>query len=243
MTAKITHQTAPGKPASAVSLKMIVRMVLVTVLMLLILFLAAGRADWWQAWVYACLTVVLSLVSRYIVYLKNPDLIAERARFTDSEGIKDWDKRLVVWIAIAGPLTFMIVAGLDRRFGWTAEVALPAQLCALLVFLFGFALTIWAMAENAFFSSVVRIQADRGQSVVMSGPYHWVRHPGYAGAIVAWVVSPILLSSLWSSIPAVSIILLYIVRTALEDRVLQAELPGYIEYAKRTRYRLLPGIW
>ncbi len=235
-----THVT---QNPTTIDWKMVVRFAVVALVMPFVLFAAAGRVDWWQGWVYIIITVVLSLISRYVVYLKNPELIAERAHFTESEGIKDWDKKLVVWIAIVGPLAFLITAGLDKRFGWSANVALPVQLGAIVVFLLGYAFSTWAIIVNTYFSSVVRIQTDRGQTVVTSGPYQYVRHPGYSGGIVAWLASPILLGAIWSFIPTVIVVALYIVRTALEDKTLQNELPGYTDYAQRVRYRLLPGVW
>lgn len=243
MNTPMAHNVRPGKSTPAVDWKVVARFAIIALLIPLVLFLAAGRVDWWQAWIYTILTVAVSLVSRYILFLKNPELIAERARFTQSEGMKDWDKRIVVLIAIVGPLAFMITAGLDKRYGWSPEVTLPVQLGALVVFLIGYAFATWALIVNKYFSSVVRIQTERGQTVVTAGPYRFVRHPGYSGGLVAWLASPLLLGALWSFIPAILVIVLYIVRTALEDRTLQNELPGYKEYAGRVRYRLLPGIW
>ncbi|MBL8162722.1 MAG: isoprenylcysteine carboxylmethyltransferase family protein [Anaerolineae bacterium] len=243
MNTPVAHNTSSGESTPAIDWKVVLRFAIIALLIPLVLFITAGRIDWWQAWMYTILTVVVSLVSRYILYLQNPDLIAERARFTQSEGMKDWDKGIVILIAIVGPLAFMITAGLDKRFGWSAEVALPVQLGALIVFLLGYAFSTWALIVNKYFSSVVRIQTDRGHTVVTAGPYRLVRHPGYSGGIVAWLASPFLLGALWSFVPVALVILLYIVRTALEDRTLQNELPGYKEYAQRVRYRLLPGIW
>jgi protein-S-isoprenylcysteine O-methyltransferase Ste14 len=235
-----THLT---RNPTTIDWKIVVRFAVVALVMPFVLFIAAGRLDWWQGWVYIFITVALSFISRYIIYLKNPELIAERAHFTGSEGIKDWDKKLVVWIAIAGPLAFLITAGLDKRFGWSANMMFPVQIGAIVIFLLGYAFSTWAIIVNTYFSSVVRIQTDRGQTVVTAGPYQFVRHPGYSGAIVAWLASPILLGAIWSFIPTLIVIALYIVRTALEDKTLQNELPGYIEYAQHVRYRLLPGVW
>jgi protein-S-isoprenylcysteine O-methyltransferase Ste14 len=243
MNTYTSRNLTPPKGETGFDWKVILRFALVALLLPLLLFVAAGRVDWWQGWVYVILMIVMSFLSRYILYLKNPDLIAERARFTESEGTKAWDKRLVIWIAIVGPLAFMVIAGLDKRFSWSAEVALSLQLGAFVVFFLGYMLSIWALIVNRFFSSVVRIQTERGQTVVTVGPYRFVRHPGYSGAILAWLVSPILLGALWSFIPVGIILILYGTRTALEDRTLHAELPGYKEYAQRVRYRLLPGVW
>jgi protein-S-isoprenylcysteine O-methyltransferase Ste14 len=170
-------------------------------------------------------------------------LIAERARFTSAEGIKSWDKVLVLIIGIIGPLAVFLVAGLDERNAWSPEVALALQIAAIVPFILGAALATWAMLENPFFSSVVRIQKERGQSVISSGPYRFVRHPSYSGSILSWLVTPVMLGTLWAFIPAILIIVLLVIRTALEDRTLQAELNGYADYARQTRYRLLPGVW
>ncbi len=243
MNTQMTQNVTPHHSATNVNGRMIAGFVLVAVLIPLVLFVAAGRIDWWQGWVYVILTLGVSFISRYILLRKHPDLITERAHFIESEGIKAWDKRIVVWIAVVLPLAFMITAGLDKRFGWSPEIPLPWQLAALGIFLAGFGLTTWALIVNRFFSSVVRIQTERGHTVVSSGPYRFMRHPGYAGGIVAWLVSPVLLGSVWSFVPVGIVTVLYVIRTALEDRTLQEELPGYADYAQRTRYRLLPGIW
>jgi protein-S-isoprenylcysteine O-methyltransferase Ste14 len=226
-----------------VNWKTVVRFVILGALVPLIPLLIAGRADWWQGWIYVLLTMLYAFVSRYILFRTNPTLIAERARFTESEGIKGWDKWIVLIVAIVGPLVAMTVAGLDKRYGWSPEIALALQIVAFVVFSLGYMLSTWAMVVNRFFSSVVRIQADRGQTVITSGPYQYVRHPGYTGAILSWLTLPIMLGTLWALIPAVVVALGFIIRTALEDRMLQTELPGYSDYAQHTRYRLIPGVW
>ncbi|HEY6073427.1 MAG TPA: isoprenylcysteine carboxylmethyltransferase family protein, partial [Anaerolineales bacterium] len=104
-------------------------------------------------------------------------------------------------------------------------------------------LLVWAMVSNAFFVATVRIQTDRQQTVSSGGPYRYVRHPGYLGALLLHLGVPFMLNSLWALIPAILIALVLIVRTAMEDQTLHAELPGYKEYAQRVRYRLLPGVW
>jgi protein-S-isoprenylcysteine O-methyltransferase Ste14 len=146
-------------------------------------------------------------------------------------------------VSIGGSLVIMLVAGLNFRFGWPPAVALWVQLLALAVLVLGFASGTWAMFANRFFSGIVRIQADRGHSVVSAGPYCYVRHPGYVSAIIGNLSMPLALGSVWALIPAVITVVLIVVRTALEDRTLRAELPGYAEYAQRVRYRLLPGVW
>ena len=118
-----------------------------------------------------------------------------------------------------------------------------AQIAALIVSIVGYAITVWATSSNAFFSQVVRIQSERGHSVVNSGPYKYVRHPAYLGAILYELAVPVLLASWWALIVGGLNVILFVLRTALEDRTLQVELIDYEAYANRVNYRLLPGIW
>jgi protein-S-isoprenylcysteine O-methyltransferase Ste14 len=136
-----------------------------------------------------------------------------------------------------------IVAGLDQRYGWTGGFPLAAQIAALAVCALGYALVVWATASNTFFSQIVRIQSERGHGVVTGGPYHYVRHPAYVGMIVFELAMSILLASWWALIASGLCAILLILRTALEDRTLQAELTGYVDYSRQVRHRLLPGIW
>jgi protein-S-isoprenylcysteine O-methyltransferase Ste14 len=189
------------------------------------------------------MTLFVLVLSRALILLKNPDMARERAEAGQKGDVKAWDKTLVPLIAIYGPLVSWIIAGLDERFSWTPDLPDTIQIFALCVMFLGLMVSTWAMVVNRFFSSHVRIQSDRGQTVVSTGPYRVVRHPGYAGGLFAWMATPIFFSSYWVVIPAVMVIILTIIRTALEDRTLQEELPGYREYAERVRYRLMPGIW
>lgn len=136
-----------------------------------------------------------------------------------------------------------LVAGLDHRWQWTGSIPLGYHLGGLLFTILGYALFMAAMATNAFFAEGVRIQTERGHTVATGGPYRYVRHPGYAGTILAHLAAPFLLGSLWALIPAFILAGLFVGRTYLEDKTLQAELPGYIEYTRQTRFRLLPGVW
>jgi protein-S-isoprenylcysteine O-methyltransferase Ste14 len=205
------------------------------------LFWSAGRLGWWQAWAAMGVMLVWIVATAAVILRTNPGLLAER--LGPRKGAKRWDTAI---LSIAGltQLARYIVAGLDQRYEWTAgSISLPAQLAALAVCFLGYALVVWATASNTFFSQIVRIQSERGHTVVSGGPYRYVRHPAYIGAILYELALPILLSSwpaLWIS--AVNI-LLFILRTALEDRTLQADLDGYAAYARQVRCRLLPGVW
>jgi protein-S-isoprenylcysteine O-methyltransferase Ste14 len=140
-------------------------------------------------------------------------------------------------------LVLPLVAGLDVRFGWTRALSVAWHLAGAVGLTVGFGLAAWAMISNAYFSTAVRIQSERGHTVCRSGPYRYVRHPGYVGFALLSLGVPLLLGSWWALIPGVTGVVLMIIRTAFEDRMLQAELLGYRDYTQEVRYRLVPGIW
>ena len=208
-----------------------------------ILFLSAGRLDWVWGWVFLGLLAAVLISHVLILVPMNPELLAERSRGIRQEGAKSWDKWIAFFAAGMGTMVTWIVAALDRRLEWSASAPLALHIGGLIGSVLGWALFMWAMGANAFFSEAVRIQEERGHTVVTDGPYRYVRHPGYVGAILALLATPLLLGSLWALIPAGVAAIGYVVRTALEDGMLQEELDGYQEYAARVRYRLLPGVW
>jgi len=208
-----------------------------------VLFLAAGRLDWVWGWVLVGVLAAVVAAHPLILIPINPELLAEREQGLRDARIKPWDRWVALLAAGVLPIAAWVVAGLDVRFGWTGPMSLAFHLGGLLATLLGFALFLWAMAANAFFSEGVRIQAERGHSVATGGPYRYVRHPGYMGAILAQVATPLLLGSPWACIPSAASVALFVLRTYLEDKTLSEELAGYREYTHRTRYRLLPGIW
>jgi protein-S-isoprenylcysteine O-methyltransferase Ste14 len=173
--------------------------------------------------------------------IMNPELIAERSEI--KKDTKSWDILPAILIGRVSPLVILIIAGLDVRFGWSPQVPLALQIVALGITILGLLVTDWAVVSNKFFSGVVRIQKDRGHTVVSTGPYRYVRHPGYVGAILHNIATPLILSSLWALIPAGLVVCITIIRTAFEDRALQEELDGYKPYAKQVRYRMLPNLW
>ncbi len=150
---------------------------------------------------------------------------------------------MVTIAGLAGPAAIVIVSGLDHRFNWSRQFNLVIQVIAIVPVVLGYGLAIWAMIVNRFFSSIVRIQDDRGQVVVDSGPYRLVRHPSYTGSVLAGLSFPIMMGTFWAFIPTVITIVAIIIRTYLEDKFLQAGLPGYQAFTKKTRFRLIPGIW
>ena len=208
----------------------------------MILFAAAGRLDWGMAWAYLAVTYLSSIASRLLMYRIAPDMVAERARAFDLKNARGWDKYFLPLALILAPLLLNLVAGLDHRWSLSA-VPFGLQLLGLVGLLLGGAAGMWAMAVNRFYSSVMRIQKDRGQIVVTNGPYHFVRHPGYASAVLSYLSLSLTFGSWWSMIVAILVIISFIVRTDREDRLLKAELEGYTEYTGQVRYRLIPGIW
>jgi protein-S-isoprenylcysteine O-methyltransferase Ste14 len=218
-------------------------LIAVYLLIPLILFVCGGDFGWWQAWVYALLIVAAGVGGRILGERRHPGLTAERQNVEKIQNAKAWDKVLAPLMALSISFPLVIVAGLDHRFGWSP--VFPLWLIVLGIFLtaLGYAISAWAFIENRFFSSVVRIQKDRGHAVCDSGPYRIVRHPGYAGNILPLLGIVLALSSLWTIIPAVVALVIAVIRTALEDQTLQEELPGYRDYARRVHYRLIPGIY
>jgi protein-S-isoprenylcysteine O-methyltransferase Ste14 len=205
-----------------------------------VLFWFAGRIDWWPAW--AALAVMAGwLISTAIIVTRlNPDLLAER--LGPRKGAKPWDTAIMSTLGLL-QLARYILAGLDQRNGWTGGFPLAVQLAAWAACALGYALFVWATASNAFFAQIVRIQSERGHAVATGGPYRYVRHPAYLGAIVYELAVPVLLASWWAMIPSVLGAFLLLLRTALEDCTLQTELAGYADYARQVRHRLLPGMW
>jgi protein-S-isoprenylcysteine O-methyltransferase Ste14 len=210
------------------------------VLIAVILFLAAGRLNWTWAWVYLGICLVSVLINAPIMLRTSPETVAERGELRMTE---TWDKVVSGLSGLAMYIALPLVAGLDVRFGWTRGLAIAWHVAGAVALAAGLELASWAMITNAYFSTAVRIQSDRGHAVCNTGPYRFVRHPGYVGFILECIGAPFLLGSLWALIPAVTAAVLIVVRTSLEDRTLQAGLPGYQDYVQHVRYRLIPGIW
>ena len=221
-------------------LKRMLQVVGIILFQAVILFISAGRLDWWAAWAYVGVYVVGIGINSLVLLPRDPELVAERA--APKENVKSWDKTISGLSGVSIMLA-LVVAGLDVRWTWSPAIGWAVQAVGFVLLVLGDALFSWAMLSNTFFSTQVRIQADRGQTVASAGPYRYVRHPGYVGWILMNLGIPLLLGSLWAIVPSVLAIVLMIVRTALEDLTLQAELAGYKDYAARVRFRLLPGVW
>jgi protein-S-isoprenylcysteine O-methyltransferase Ste14 len=178
-----------------------------------------------------------------VVWKRSPDTLRERARFASQETTQSWDRILVLIVGLVGPAVTVVVAGLDERLGWSGAVPLAGQIMAALAVAGSCGLAGWAMVVNPFFSAVARLQGDRGQWVVTAGPYRYMRHPSYAGAVVAPVALPFMLDAVWALMPAAGMVAGVAVPTALEDGMLREGLDGYEGYAEQTPYRLIPGVW
>jgi protein-S-isoprenylcysteine O-methyltransferase Ste14 len=220
-----------------------IRLAVVYLLIPVTLFLCGGELGWWQAWLYSILILAAGIGGRMWTERRHPGLMAERQNVESIQNAKPWDKVLAPLMAISVSYPMVLVAGLDHRYGWSPGFPLWLILLGFILIALGYAFGSWALAENRFFSSVVRIQADRGHVVCDTGPYRFVRHPGYAGSILAVWGMVAGLESLWTMIPAAVASIITIIRTRLEDQTLQDELPGYRDYAGRVRYRLIPWVY
>ncbi len=209
------------------------------VLFAVILFSLAGRLDWWEAWIFLGIYLGGITANGLWSLRHNPEMLNERGRV--GENAKSWDKVIgLVYMILL--FAIYILAGLDARYGWST-VPLWAMILGAVGFIISLAIVFWVMTANTFLSTFVRIQEERGHTTVTGGPYRFVRHPMYVGVLFMSLGMPLLLGSWWAIIPGVLNIFLLIVRTSLEDRMLQAELPGYMDYTRQVRYRLVPGVW
>jgi protein-S-isoprenylcysteine O-methyltransferase Ste14 len=225
---------------SNAAIRYVIQRLTIYILFAFFLFVSAGTINWLRGWIYFLYGLLIEICSLIIFAMKAPEMLKQRG--ASHSGVKTFDKVfLVVWLFLI--LITAVIAGFDViRYQWSSvpffSVYIGAALIAM-VQVFG----IWAMVENEYFEQFVRIQTDRKHRVVTTGPYRIVRHPAYAGTIIGALGVPLMLGSFWTFIPTVAVIILFIIRTSLEDRTLYKELDGYVAYTKQTRYRLFPGIW
>ena len=183
-----------------ISPRVVVLMLFFVVVIPFLPLLISWRWDWGEAWVYAIICILGFAISRVLAARRHLDLLAERARFMQHENAKPWDRLLAPLVGLGGGLIPLVV-GLDALFDWSPTFSLPVKIVSLVIILAGYALGSYALIENRFFSGMVRIQIDRGHQVVSSGPYRWMRHPGYAGALLTYLATPLFLDSLWAFLP------------------------------------------
>jgi protein-S-isoprenylcysteine O-methyltransferase Ste14 len=212
----------------------------VPVALLALVFLPAGRIDWAPGWIFLSVLVSTFALSALLLARLNPVIYRARSRF--QRGTEKWDLALLAFMLPAFGAEIPLATLDAGRMGWS-DVPRSVVLAGYALLIAGIAATTWAQAVNPFFEPGVRIQREREQRAITSGPYKFIRHPGYAAAIAMFVGIPLALASWWALLPAAPATALLIVRTSWEDRLLRAELAGYADYARRTRFRLLPGLW
>ncbi len=220
--------------------QLLIKSILGTVFFLLILFISAGRIDYWQGWLYGSINIISTVINSLALY-KDKELAEERSEYR--AGTKSWDKLILGSLALIN-IIINIVAGLDSgRYYWSPQLHWSIYLLGTVLILGAEVIFFTAQIQNKFFSSVMRIQTDRGQTVCETGLYKVIRHPGYLGMIISVAGIPLILGSLWCIIPSSLSIILILVRTYLEDKTLINELNGYREYTYNTRYKLIPHVW
>lgn len=226
-------------PLDAYGRKRLVQVITTMLLAVAVVYIAAGRLNYLWGWVYLGISLLSVIAGGIYVLRHNPQAINERGR--PAEGQKRWD-RLIMLAYLPLFIAVYVVSGLDARFGWST-IPLWLHIVGAVFTLFGSALTYAAMAHNKFLSMYVQVAQERGHRVATEGPYHYIRHPMYLSLVLSWPALAFLLGSYWALIPGLLASLMILLRTSLEDRTLQAELPGYADYARQVRYRLLPGVW
>jgi len=220
--------------------KYLIKQLTGTFLFFAIIFVSAGRIYYWQGLIY--LTIGLIMLSlNYTVLRIDSDLLKERSK--PGEGTKKWDK-IILGLSFLTTISMYITAGLDSgRYHWSPDFHWSIYILGIILTATGQLLFLIAQKQNKFFSSTVRIQTNREHIVCETGLYKTVRHPAYLGSIIQSLGVPLIFGSLWSIIPICFSITLLITRTNLEDTVLKNELKGYLEYANKTRYRIIPFVW
>ena len=239
----MASKTIDQHPYEKAGARFWIRLILTYLLMPLVLLLIGWDLVWWQGWLYSVFFLAIGIGSRVLAEKRHPGLMAERSKFGKDQNVKPWDKVLAPLMAFSLSFPLFIVAGLDHHFGWSPEFPIWLNILGFILITFGYVFASWAIIENHFFSSVTRIQKERGHVVCDSGPYKIVRHPGYAGNIPPLAGIVLALGSVWTLIPVIIALIIAMIRTALEDKTLQEELTGYRDYARHVRYRLIPGVF
>jgi len=211
---------------------------LIPVLVMAVILLGtSGDPIWLMAWIFL---VIHGGATVFLSFTIDISLITERMR--PGDGIKGWDRTLVRLLNISG-LLILLIAGLDHRYNWYNFIPMSLQIPGLILFIIGYLILIYAAITNSFFSSVVRIQKERGHQVITCGPYKFIRHPGYLGITLCLIAEPLIFQSLLSGIPCIIAVWFMIIRTRHEDQTLIQELDGYSDYKKSVQFRLIPGVW
>lgn len=231
-----------NKEKRIITPRLVIMLLLAGVVIPMLPLLISRQWNWTEAWIYAAICILGFVISRVLAARRNPGLLAERARFGQQTDAKSWDRKMILLLTLGG-LIIHLVPGLDRLNSWSARFSMPWEIAGFVLVVAGYFLGSYALVANMYFSGMVRIQNDRDHKVVSSGPYRWVRHPGYLGAVITYAGIPFFLDSAWTLVPVAVTIGVLAIRTSLEDRTLRSELAGYAEYARHTKYRLFPGVW
>ncbi|MET4202806.1 isoprenylcysteine carboxylmethyltransferase family protein [Bradyrhizobium sp. LA6.12] len=221
--------------------KLLLQNTITTAGMSALLFACAGTMHWPSAWVFLATCALLGPLCGWWLYRVDPALLAERLRPVLQRDQPAADKAFMIVFVIA-MLAWLAAMGLDRRTQ-SSDMPVALQALGLVLFVLSTLFILWVFRENSFAAPVVKLQADRAQRVVSTGPYAHVRHPMYSGMILFFAGVPLLLGSWWGLVMAPVIVVLFAVRIGIEERTLREGLPGYSDYMTRVRYRLLPGVW
>jgi protein-S-isoprenylcysteine O-methyltransferase Ste14 len=230
------------QPRRAASIRMtlkarlILRFAITVAILAALLFLPAGGFNYWQAWVYLAIVFIPMLFSSFYFYKYDPQLV--EARMRTKETVRE--QKLIVKLGRVVFLGVLLLPGFDHRFGWS-NVPLWLTILSQAISLIGYLLTFWVMKVNSFASRIIEVQS--GQEVISTGPYRWVRHPMYLGAIVMFLFMPLALGSYWTLPPAALVVPVIVFRLLNEEKVLLKDLPGYSEYCAQTRFHLIPFVW
>lgn len=228
-------------PAEITTLHIAAKLTIQFVVVAAAFFGSAGTFSWPEAWLYLFMQFSFSTFTSFWMKKHDPELLRERMTFLKPHA-RGWDKAFI-WGAAVVFIPFLILPGLDAvRYGWSAVPPL-VKAAAFLIIAVALAVYFRVIRVNRYMTGVIEIQQERGHRVVETGPYRYVRHPMYSGAIMMLFSLPLALGSLWALIPGTLLTVLLLIRTHFEDRMLHAELEGYPDYAKRTRYRIIPGVW
>ena len=220
--------------------KLVLQNLVFVAIMALVLFLSAGTLAWAAAWVYLAVSLAVGLASGLWLARTDPGLLAERMRLRAPEQPRADKWFMLIFLVVA--VVWFVVIGLDRRLQASA-MPLPLEAVGLVLYLASMLFIMWVFRENSFAAPVVKVQAERHHHVVSTGPYAFVRHPMYAGVMLYFIGTPLLIGSWWGLAMMPVFFLAFAIRSRIEERTLMTGLPGYADYARSVRYRMLPGIW
>lgn len=207
---------------------------------LIAIFVFALWTGWKQGLLYMALFLAMVPANLFVIRKYNPGLLRERMK---KDRPTEWWDKFVIRASVPVLLALYATAALDSVYYHWSSVPLPWAVTGCALMMLGTIPITWSMATNPFLERTIRHQEERGHHAITTGPYRYVRHPMYLGFFISVAGWPLVLGSLWAYIPAALVIGLFVMRTWFEDRLLQRVLSGYKEYARATRYRLLPGIW